>query len=533
MQMTILLGPSSLGRRPCLWLALLVISLAACLSAAQGASPPTPGPVRPAKVFGSHMVLQHGRPINVWGEGPPGEKVTISLGTDSRSTRVDSSGRWTAQLPARPPSDQPVTLAVNATIFDDVLVGDVWLCSGQSNMAYSLKLTPKGRADRTGSANPLVRVAHHTTPRIVAADGYSPKELARCNPHDFFACRWLTDADVGIEEAAAVAWYFGHKLQPTLGIPIGLVVVAVGGSALNNWIPAAELRQFTGTASLFTDDWLNHPDVKPPHRTRAQGAFQHVLEPGKPYLVGRMPYRWMCEPAFLFEAGIEPLGPLGLSGVIWYQGESDAASERTVALAKSLLPMLVQTWRANFRAPKLPWLFVQLPAHEPSQWPAFRELQRQVTATSGHASLAVTIDLGTKNNVHPVDKKPVGDRLALLALRHVYNRVDVTLFPEVKKVERLADRVSLKMADCPGGLRPVDGPIAGFEAASADGVFQPAPARLIAPDVVEITTPDTTTAQIRYLWSGFPEPRPQLFNREGLPLGPFVLPLAPATNEPR
>ena len=524
-------GPSSLGCRPRLWLTLLVISLEACLLTAQGASPPTPGPVHPAKVFGSHMVLQHGRPINVWGEGPPGENVTVALGTDSRSTRVDSSGRWTVQLPARPPSARPVTLAVNATTFDDVLVGDVWLCSGQSNMAYSLKLTPKGRTDRTGAANPLVRVAHHTTPRIVAADGYSPKELARCNPRGFFACRWLTDADVGMEEAAAVAWYFGHRLQPTLGIPIGLVVVAVGGSALNNWIPAAELRQYSGTASLFTDDWLSHPDVKPPHRTRAQGAFQHVLETGKPYLVGRMPYRWMCEPAFLFEAGIEPLGPFGLRGLIWYQGESDAASERTVALATELLPMLVRTWRANFQAPELPWLFVQLPAHEPAHWPAFRELQRQVVAGAGHAALAVTIDLGAKQNVHPVDKKPVGERLARLALRQVYGRADVTLFPEVAKAERFAGRVRLILSDCPGGLQTIDGPIAGFETASAAGEFQPAPARLIAPDTVEITAVDPAVTQLRYLWAGFPEPRPQLLNREGLPLGPFVLPLARPSNE--
>lgn len=531
--MTALLRPSSLGCIAKLWLTLLLVSSGAGSLAAQGASAAKPGLVRAAKVFGSHMVLQHGRPIDVWGDGPPGENVTVVFGTDSRSTKVDPSGRWTVRLPARPPSAQPLPLVVNATTFEDVLIGDVWLCSGQSNMAYSLKLTPQGRTDRTVAANPLVRVAHHTTPRIVAADGYTPKELARCNPHDFFACRWLSDSDAAMEEAAAVAWYFGHKLQPALGIPIGMVVVAVGGSALNNWIPAVDLRRFSGTSSLFTDDWLNHPDVKPPHRTRAQGAFQHVLEPGKPYLAGRMPYRWMCEPAFLFEAGIEPLGPCGLRGVIWYQGESDAASERTVALATELLPMLVRTWRANFQAPELPWLFVQLPAHEPAHWPAFRELQRQVVAGAGHAALAVTIDLGAKQNVHPVDKKPVGDRLARLALRQVYGRADVTLFPEVATIDRFADRVRMILANCPGGLRPVDGPIAGFETASAAGEFQPASARLIAPDTVEIIAVDRAVTQLRYLWAGFPEPRPQLFNREGLPLGPFVLPLAPPSNEAR
>jgi sialate O-acetylesterase len=509
------------------WILALVVPGSSCCLSAGSAAEVAPVSVRPAKVFGSHMVLQHSRPIAIWGEGRRGEAVRVSLGSDLRETVVDEGGRWSVQLPARAPSTEPLTLQVNALTFDDVLVGDVWLCSGQSNLAFGLKLTPTGKADRTAMANPLVRVAHHTALRLRAPDGYTDEELARCNVRDFFRCQWLTDADPAMGEASAVAWYFGHRLQSAAGVPIGLIVVALGGSALNNWIPAAALRDFPGAKSLFTTDWFNHPDVKPLHRTRGQDALKRVLELGRPFLVGKTPYRWMCEPAFLFEAGIEPLQALGLRGVIWYQGESDAADERAVALATHLLPMLVATWRTMFRMPELPWLFVQLPGHEPPLWPAFRELQSQVAKRVGHVALAVTIDLGDKTNVHPVEKKPVGERLARLALREVYGQTSVGIFPEVKSASGRAGHVQLQLTECDGGMMPVAGPISGFELAGKDGIFFPAPARMTASDTVEVDAAGKAVTQVRYLWTSYPEPRPQLLNQERLPLGPFVRPLSP------
>lgn len=506
---------------------MLLSLICGCLVTATQAPAVIPTEIHAAKIFGSHMVLQHGRPICIWGEGPPGESVTVVLGADTRETRADNAGRWAVLFPAHSPSSQPIILQVQATVFDDVLIGDVWLCSGQSNMAFELKRTPAGNSDLKTTANPLVRVAHHTALRLTASEGYSPEELARCNVRDFFACQWLTGSDPLMGEASAVAWYFGQQVQSGSDTPVGLVVVAVGGSALNNWIPATELRRFPETKSLFTKDWLSHPDVKPRHRTRAREAFQHVLEPSQPFLAGQMPYRWLCEPAFLFEAGIEPLRGLELRGVVWYQGESDAGDARAVMLATELLPMLIRSWRANFRAPDLPWLMVQLPSHDVPYWPAFRELQQQVIERSGHAALAVTIDLGERKNVHPVDKKPVGERLARLALRQVYDRNDVVPFPAVEKIEQLTGRVRLKLANCPGGLQPATKPIAGFELADENGVFHPTPAKMAGPDTLELESGAKPAKQVRYLWAGFPEPRPQLYNHESLPLGPFVEPVPP------
>ncbi|MBL9191481.1 MAG: hypothetical protein JNJ82_03915 [Opitutaceae bacterium] len=506
----------------------LLLAAGRLLSHAQAMPPGPSGKVRAAKIFGSHMVLQHGQPIDVWGVGPPGDSVTVTFGLETASTRVAPSGSWSVRLAARGPSDKPENLVINAETFHDVLVGDVWLCSGQSNMGYNLRLTPRGKQDRVSAANPLVRIAHHSTPRSVAPDGYTQAELERSNTRDFFACNWIIDTDKATDDASAVAWYFGHRLQPAIGIPVGLVTVAVGGSALNNWIPESALRQHPESATLYTSDWLHHPDVKPQHQARARDAFKHLLKPGEPYLAGRMPYRWMCEPAFLFEAGIQPLQALKVKGVIWYQGESEAGSERKVALASELLPLLVNTWRANFRSPDLPWLMVQLPAHNMPYWPAFREVQRQFTSSIGHAALAVTIDLGSKDDVHPANKEPIGSRLARLALRDSYGRSDVNAFPTVSAVRVAGERLQIEVSDCPGGLLATTGSVAGFEVQDANGAFRPTKALLINPTTIEIEGAGSST-QIRYLWSGFPEPAPQLFSKEGLPLGPFLLPVPSAT----
>jgi sialate O-acetylesterase len=499
----------------------------------------TESKVQPAAVFGSGMVFQQGEPIRVWGTAASGQSVRVRLGEDLRDTTANEQGGWLVEFPSRKASFDPLTLQINEFRYEDILVGEVWLCSGQSNMALSMQHIQNKESYLADAENPFLRIAANDAVRDASGNqkGCWPEEsLARCSPSAFFRVRWSSSTRQAAEKCSAVAWLMGSELQKKLGVPVGIVVVSSGGSALNNWIPPDALKAHPLTASLFDKDWLTNEDVRSQHRIQAVTAFQsvmgdcrpsvtgnRVINTGAPWLAGQMPYRWYREPGFLFEAGIAPLRYLSFRGVLWYQGESDAESEKQVERAKSLFPMLVNSWRGFF-GKKLPFVCIQLPGWGKGlSWPQFRELQRGMEKEIPGISVVVTIDTGDEENVHPRDKGMVGMRSAHVVLRDIYGRKELPAFPQVSGVRRSGSSLIITLTECGGGLKPVAGVVTGFEVAGHSGIYSRAEACITAPDTVEIRSPVADPVAVRYGWQPFPSPPLQLFNSAGLPLGPFQL----------
>ncbi|WP_372774753.1 sialate O-acetylesterase [Mangrovibacterium sp.] len=477
--------------------------------------------LRLASALGSNMVLQQNEPITIWGEARPGTKILAQLDDEKSNTTADQQGNWRVTFKARKASFEPISLKVNDLNLQNILIGEVWLCSGQSNMNFKLKDIDTYDSIIDCTANNKLRILQHTNIRIVAKNGYSDEELARCNTQNFFDAEWVVSEKETVGEASAVAWLFGHGLQHKLDVPVGIIQVALGGSALNNWIPPGALQANPSTKSLFATDWLENEQVKLAHRERARDAFQNVLTPGKPYMAGQFPYRWLCEPGFLFEAGIAPLQHLPFRGVLWYQGESDTDNAEMVEAAKDLFPLMVNEWRAYFNRGDFPFIYVQLPGFKNELWPEFREMQKQAQQTLANTAMVVSLDLGDPKNIHPKDKQRVGERAVHNALKYVYGFNDLSGSPKPENWVQDKDEITLRFSECGDGLQSATDTIFGFEVAGKNGDFKTAKACIASENTLRILSPVKEVQWLRYGWMPFPNPPLTLYNSELLPLGPF------------
>ncbi len=477
--------------------------------------------LRIASAFGANMVLQQDAPINIWGEARPGTRITAQLGNEKRRTKAGQKGSWMLTFSARKASFEPIALKVNNLDFQNILIGEVWLCSGQSNMNFKLKDIDVYDSIIDYTSNDKIRILQHTGIRLVAKNAYSEEELKRCNAQDFFRAKWAVSDTKSAGGASAVGWLFGQGLQQKLEVPVGIVQVAIGGSALNNWIPPKALKANPSTHFFFKADWLNNEQVKEAHRNRARDAFQNVLKPNEPYIPGEYPYRWMCEPGFLFEAGIAPLQHLPFRGVLWYQGEADTDNLQMVKVAKELFPMMVNEWRAYFNRGDFPFIYVQLPGFQNATWPEFREMQLQASEKLENAFMVVSIDLGAEKNIHPKDKLPLGKRSVHKALKNVYGFNQLAGSPTLEEWTLDEDEITLRFSECGEGLQSKTDVISGFEISDKNGNFVEAKACIKSRSTLSILSPVQEPQSLRYGWMPYPDPPLTLYNSEKLPLGPF------------
>ena len=375
-----------------------------------------------APIFQSHMVLQSGKPINVWGSARPETQFDVSLGNNIQKAIAEINGNWKVTFPSMKASFTPLQLKVNTIILEDILIGELWICSGQSNMGSALVNAEGGESVYKSSNSNALRLFRYTGLPLISKHGYTESELRRSNTVDFFKGEWTINDKSSAEQFSSVAWMFGNKLFEELNVPIGLIQLELGGSAINSWISPQTLKADPDLATFFTKDWLTNEDVSSENRNRGKEALQNHLPPkGEPYLVGKTPYRWLCEPGFLFEAGIEPLKNLNFKGIIWYQGEADGVSINLISKYKKLFPLMVQDWRTFFNQGNFPFIYVQLPSYQEPLWTEFREVQRKALNQITNSFMAVTFDLGDEKDIHPKDKLPIGERMSFLALNNVYN----------------------------------------------------------------------------------------------------------------
>ena len=493
-----------------------------------------------APVFTDHMVLQRDAALPFWGTAPAGEEVTVTLGASSVSRFADAQGKWKITLPARAANAQPqsVTVSLNGQVkltLNDVLLGDVWLCAGQSNMEFRCNQESSWATEQASATMPHLRLFNMGyAGQGIFASAYSAAIVARQTPEMFYnTTTWTASDAASVATFSAVGYFFGKEILNSQHVPVGLINMSVGGSPAEAWMRRAVLP-----AALTTPNWTyNNTNLEPwcIGRALVQLGSNFVTAPGDD-----MGPNHSFKPAFLWNSGPARLAPFAIRGVLWYQGESNALShlgEARVANPKwrldqheTLFPLLVNDWRSQWGQGNFPFLVCQLSSisetnYDSDFWPGFRDYQRRATALLPNMGLAVTSDIGHASNVHPTNKRDVGKRLARWAQRYTYGDANALPCPLPKTAVAVGSTVTLTF-DHPGiAMSTSNGqPPAGFEVAGADNNFQPATATLTG-QTITVTGTVGTPVKVRYAWQPFSTGN--VVNAGNLPLSTFQLSIAP------
>jgi len=470
-------------------------------------------------LLADHMVLQRGLPVHVWGMAAPQEAVSVTFRGETKSGTADKDGRWSVYLsPGEAGGPFPLTIkATNTIVLNDILVGDVWVASGQSNMEFPM----------TGLLNAQTEIAAAQYPRIrILMVKHKPADypLEDVDSKGWAACTPETAAD-----SSAVAYFFARNLQQKLGVPIGLIESSWGGTAAESWTSlhtlgadAALMPVFSARAKMVDEQSTNVLRQK-----REDAEFQKAVAQAK---VEGKPLPWpqwhpdfeAWAPAALYNGMIAPLTPFAIRGVIWYQGEANASHDRAYLYAR-LFQSMIRDWRNAWGEGDFPFLFVQIANWntEPGElWPEVRNAQRQALGLR-NTGMAVTIDIGDPNDIHPKNKQDVGLRLSLAARAITYGEKVEWSGPLVRQVtqEEHALRVWFDHAN---GLTAKGATATGFEVAGTDGKYSAADAKIEGTSVVVSSAAVPVPLSVRYGWA--PNPNCNLFNKEGLPASPFQAP---------
>lgn len=512
---------STLATACILWAVALCVAGVACR-----------GDAIPAEIFGDHMVLQRDRPVPIWGTGRPGERVYVSFGEAAGETRVDGQGRWRLELPPLSTSQEPRPLVVRGDRerrIEDVLVGEVWLCAGQSNMLFPLARADDAAREVAAADLPLVRLCRCATAAGGDAPPYTANQIERLTADRFMTPAWARCEPDTAKDFSAVGFFFARRLLRDLDCPVGVICLAVGGTPTEAWIDRASLAADDGLRGFPESPWLTNPLVGEWCRTRARQNLGPTLAASGTIPGDESGPNHPFKPGFLWEAGVGRIAPFPVRGVAWYQGESNAESAELVARHDRLLPTVVASWRAAWSQPELPFGIVQLPGMNRPHWPAFRESQRRIHEQLPHTGLIVTIDLGRADDVHPPDKQPVGERLAAWAATVPRGESASTGGgPRPLKAEFRGDGVVVVRFEHAERLTTSDGgPPRLFELGHA-GRFHAAEARIAGDAViVEAARGEGPWMEVRYAWVPYPGAAANLVNTSGVPTTPFCLQRAP------
>lgn len=478
-------------------------------------------------MLGDHMVLQRDQAIIIRGTAQPGEAVGVALGNEQVTAQADASGNWEARLRARSAAKTPVTLKAKAASGEasatDILIGDVWICAGQSNMEFPLGREQKANvmeAAKSWNDSPLLRLRNHTFPGQYSSRAIPAAGLARMTPATFFAGEWETCTEKSTKPFSAVGWWFGQKIQQATGVPIGLVNWSIGGAPIETFIRREALAAEPALADKLKGDWTANPAIDEWVRGRAKAHFGKAREPRD-----AMGIEHFYKPGFAWAAGPGRATWMPVKGWIWYQGESNSLSEPFAKEYPTLLKAMVADWRAQWKQPEAPFLWVQLSSidttgYKSQQWPLFRDNQRRLLSEIPGSGMAVSSDVGARNDVHPTDKRTVGERLARWALRFTYGQKQVVPSgPLATAATSQGSKISVKFAHG-AGLRTSDkAAVREVEVAGADGVFVPATAVATQGETLVVTSPVASPKAVRYGW--VPWSQGNLVNGEGLPASTF------------
>jgi sialate O-acetylesterase len=474
------------------------------------------------KVLASHMVIQREVPVHTWGLATPGESVTVSFRGEQRSTKSDRLGRWSVffspgaaggpfQLKVQGTTGSGAAAGEQPIVLDDILVGDVWIASGQSNMEFPLRRAATAAQDLPHADNPSIRLL------IVN------KRASDFAQDDLDTDGWAVSSPQSAKDFSAVAWYFARDIEQREHVPVGVIDSTWGGTVAESWVRLTALGEDASLASLFVSrgKMTDHEATGLLEERDEQKLQEEAKLAGDPVpLFSWHPPLASWGPGLLWNGMIAPIVPFPIRGVIWYQGESNSALERA-PLYNHVFRALIEDWRREWGIGDFPFLYVQISDYKSTpaeDWATLREQQRK-TLEMRNTAMAVTIDIGNPVDVHPTDKLDVGLRLARAARAISYGETvefDGPLFRQAT-TEGASIRTWFDHAK---GLEAKGPSVTGFEVAGADGKFFPATAHIDGVTVIATSAEVVEPLFVRYGWAN--SPQCNLFNGEGLPASPFT-----------
>ncbi len=488
--------------------------------------------VVPNFLFSNNAVLQRDKPIPVWGTASAGEQVAVSFAGQTLVTTADADGNWRVDLPTQPANTSPTDMVIkgrNTLTFTNILVGEVWLASGQSNMEQMVKETVDSALDTAGSARfPMIREIH-------------PDKKTSYTPLFTGSGTWKVAGPETTGEFSAIGYHYALTLYKVLNVPVGIINTSQGASKIRTWVDPATLKAeptFSGDVEEAAKKLAEYPAVKAKldadlQKWEEDKAAAEAAK--KPFATPRPGYGWggtpggpddMFRPSSFYNGLIHPLVPYALRGVIWYQGEGDVGLHRGYAKA---FPALISSWRTLFGQGDFPFYWVQLSSYGDNKWNdgilwAFMREAQTKTLSLANTGQALSLDLGHQGNIHPQRKQEVGRRLARVALARTYGQKITDRPPAVEKMEREGAGFRVRFAAPHGrnAFTPLTEPATGFALAGQDRVFKPA---IGVPGdnhtSVLVTSPEVPDpVAVRYLWRDFVVA--SLFHHEeGLPVEQF------------
>jgi sialate O-acetylesterase len=494
--------------------------------------------LRLPKLWSDHAVIQRDKPIHVWGWGDVGERVTATLRNESAadetaSATTDSLGHWSLYFRPRPAGGSAYTLSVNAgqmggstILVRDLLMGDVWLASGQSNMEMPLLGFPGSAVLKNGPQE--IQAANHPEIRLL----HEPKRFSDFPLQDQEAT-WQICTPETAASFSSVAYFFAREIQRDQKVPVGVVEADWGGTPAESWTSLDTLGNDAGLMPVFAARAAEMDKQADAEAVKARYAREDAAAKAAGRTPEEHPWQPPVEPwaaASLYNGMIAPVTPLAIRGVIWYQGEANTGLERA-PLYHRLFSSMIGDWRRQFAQGDFPFLFVQISSYESSpeeeHWGMLRDAQRRTLAVSNTA-MAVTLDVGDRQNVHPADKQTVGHRLALAARALAYGEEVHYSGPLFRQATTDSAGMRVYFSAAEGKLAVRGGALEGFELAGADHHFVAATAKIDSNgSSVMVTNPQVTAPlYVRYAWPNAPDAT--LMDSAGLPASTFTSEAVPA-----
>lgn len=466
------------------------------------------GGLQMSEIYTDGMVLQREVPLGIHGKADAGRKVTVMFAGQKVQTVANNRGEWSVTLqPMKAARNQTLVVESGKTkkVFRDVAVGEVWLCSGQSNMAFTLQQAATAARDIPNVSDADLRFFDMKANWQTNDVAWPITAIDSLNHLQYFApTSWRGATPETAGQFSAVAYYFGKMLRDSLQVPVGLVCNAVGGAPTEAWIDRNTLET---RFPAVLNDWLHNDFIQQWVRERAAKNISNARGAS-----ARHPY----EPCYLYESGMLPLLQYRVKGVVWYQGESNA---HNMEAHERLFKLLVDSWRTNMKNEEMPFYFVQLSSLNRPSWPWFRDSQLRLMRQLPGLGMAVSSDVGDSLDVHPTHKLEVGERLARWALCKTYARKVVPSGPLFSRAWREGSTAVVEF-DYADGLTTSDGnPLRCFEVAETDGLFYPAEAEISGGKVRLSSDKVRTPHFVRYAWQPFT--RANMVNADGLPASTF------------
>lgn len=478
--------------------------------------------VKPVALFTDHAVLQQRADISVWGTADPGEEVVVTLGDQKASAVAGDDGKWRVTL-APMAAGGPYEMVIagkNRVVVADVMIGEVWICSGQSNMQWSVSASANAEQEIASSANPMIRL-------------FSVPRRAKPEPQADVDGAWAVCGPETVPGFSAVGYFFGRYLQKQLNVPVGLINTSYGGTPAEAWTSWDKLTsmpelqpivdRYRQALEQYPENLRRYEAALQAHREEARAARergeQFNKRPPNPPMGPEHPH----SPAGLYNAMIAPLVPYAFRGAIWYQGESNAGRAYQY---RTLFPAMIESWREAWNAGDFPFLFVQLAPFmkieaEPmeSAWAELREAQLLTMLNYRNTGMAVITDVGEEDNIHPKKKQPVGERLGIAARALAYGEEIEYSGPIYNSMEVRDGKAVLHFTHLGGGLECRGEELTGFTICGEDRKFVNADAEIVGDTVVVSSPAVANPVAVRFGWANYPVVN--LWNKAGLPASPF------------